>query len=85
MLHYIRLDYEKAILIFNRIIVKYPSLKNLDYVYYMKAICFYEQISHHGLDGQYNELALEYLNQVCRNFSYSIVLNIVFFYLKNYN
>ena len=69
--HYIRLDYEKAIVIFNRIIVKYPSLKNLDYVYYMKAICFYEQISHHGLDGQYNELALEYLNQVIQRFPQS--------------
>ena len=32
---YIRLDYESAIFKFNRIIKKYPSLKNIDYVYNM--------------------------------------------------
>jgi len=65
---YILLDYDSAILHFNRIINKYPSLKNIDYVYYMKALCFYEQISHEGLDGKFNDLALENLNQVIKRF-----------------
>ena len=56
---YILLDYDNAILKFSKIIKKYPSLKNMDYVYYMKAISHYEQISHEGLDGKFNYLALE--------------------------
>ena len=65
---YIRLDYDSAILKFRLITKKYPSLKNIDYVYYMKALCYYEQISHEGLDGEYNNLALKNLNQVINRF-----------------
>ena len=57
---YILLDYDSAIIHFSKIINKYPSLKNIDYVYYMKAICFYEQISHEGLDGAFNDLDAEF-------------------------
>ena len=67
-INYILLDYDTAIFQFSRIINKYPSLKNIDYVYYMKALCFYEQISHEGLDGKFNDLALENLDQVIRRF-----------------
>jgi len=67
-INYIILDYDTAIFQFSRIINKYPSLKNIDYVYYMKAICYYEQISHEGLDGQFNDLALENLDQVIQRF-----------------
>ena len=65
---YIILDYEAGIIKFSKIIKKYPSLKNLDYVYYMKALCYYEQITHEGLDGKFNELALINLNQVIKRF-----------------
>ncbi|MDB4861093.1 outer membrane protein assembly factor BamD [Alphaproteobacteria bacterium] len=67
-INYILLDYDLAIIHFSRIINKYPSLKNIDYVYYMKALCYYEQISHEGLDGKFNELALENLDQVIQRF-----------------
>jgi len=67
-INYIILDYDTAIFQFNRIINKYPSLKNIDYVYYMKALCFFEQISHEGLDGKFNDLALENLDQVIQRF-----------------
>ena len=67
-INYILLDYDTAIFQFSRIINKYPSLKNIDYVYYMKALCFYEQISHEGLDGKFNDLALENLDQVIQRF-----------------
>jgi len=66
--NYVLLDYDTAIFQFSRIINKYPSLKNIDYVYYMKALCFYEQISHEGLDGKFNDLALENLDQVIQRF-----------------
>ncbi len=65
---YSRLDYESAIIKFTKLIKKYPSLKNADYVYYMKALCYYEQISHESLDGKYNYLALENLNQVINRY-----------------
>ena len=67
-INYIILDYDSAIFQFSRIINKYPSLKNIDYVYYMKALCYYEQISHEGLDGKFNELALKNLDQVIQRF-----------------
>jgi outer membrane protein assembly factor BamD len=67
-INYIILDYDTAIFQFSRVINKYPSLKNIDYVYYMKALCYYEQIAHEGLDGKFNDLALENLNQVIQRF-----------------
>ena len=67
-INYIILDYDTAIFQFSRIINKYPSLKNIDYVYYMKALCYYEQISHEALDGKFNDLALENLDQVIQRF-----------------
>ena len=65
---YIKLDYDSAIFKFTKLIKRYPTLKNIDYVYYMIAQCYYEQISHEGLDGEYNNLALESLNQVINRF-----------------
>ncbi len=65
---YIKLDYDSAIFKFSKLIKKYPSLKNIDYVYYMLALSYYEQISHEGLDGEYNQLALDNLNQVISRF-----------------
>ena len=65
---YGKLNYDDAIYKFSRIINKFPSLKNIDYVYYMKAICYYEQISHESLDGENNYLALENFDQLITRF-----------------
>jgi len=65
---YTRMDYDSAIFKFTKLIKMYPSLTNLDYVYYMRALCYYEQISHEALDGEYNLLALENLQQVINRF-----------------
>jgi len=65
---YSYLNYDDAIYKFSSIINKYPSLKNIDYVYYMKALCYYEQISHEDLDGKNNYLALENLDQLIKRF-----------------
>ena len=65
---YIRLNYDESIYKFNKILIKYPSHKNLDYVYYMKAICYYEKISHEELDGSNNINALENFEQVLNRF-----------------
>ena len=65
---YLGLQYENAIFKFNRIIQKYPSHKNIDYVYYMKSICFFEQISTEQLDNNNNLQALENFNQILYRF-----------------
>ena len=38
------MDYDNAILNYKKIINKYPSHKDLDYIYYMIAMCNYEQL-----------------------------------------
>ena len=65
---YLQLDYENAILKFKRIVKRYPSHNRLDYIYYMIAMCNYEQIESHQLDGQYNEIAYNAFNQVILRF-----------------
>ena len=65
---YIKMDYDIAILNYKKIINKYPSHKDLDYVYYMIAMCNYEQLQNESLDGYYNELALNSFNQVIIRF-----------------
>ena len=65
---YIKMNYENAILNYRKIISKYPSHKDLDYVYYMIAMCNYEQLQNEALDGYYNEIALNSFNQVIKRF-----------------
>lgn len=61
---YVQMDYDSAILNYKKIINRYPSHKDLDYVYYMIAMCNYEQLQNEALDGYYNDLALNSFNQV---------------------
>ena len=65
---YAQMNYDEAIFKLNRIINRYPSHKNIDYAYYLKAICNFEQIESEYLDGSYNTEALESFNQVINRF-----------------
>ena len=65
---YVKMDYQKSILNYQRIIAKYPSHKDLDYFYYMIAMCNYEQLQNEALDGIYNKKALYSFNQVVTRF-----------------
>ena len=67
-INYVQMDYDNAILNYKKIINKYPSHKELDYIYYMIAICNYEQLQDEGLDGYFNDLALNSFQQVIRRF-----------------
>ena len=67
-INYIQMDYDNAILNYRRIINKYPSHKDLDYIYYMIAMCNYEQLQNEALDGYYNDLALNSFEQVIKRF-----------------
>ena len=65
---YIQMDYDYAILNYKKIINRYPSHKDLDYVYYMIAISYYEQLQDESLDGYFNDLALEAFDQLIKRF-----------------
>ena len=65
---YLNLNYESAIYKFDRIIKLYPSHKNIDYAYYMRAMCYFEQIENEELDGLYNELSLENFKEITNRF-----------------
>ena len=70
-IEYSNLNYDTAILQFDRVIKKYPSHKNIDYVYYMKALSYYEQINKETLDGNNNIQALDSFNQILNRFPQS--------------
>ena len=70
-IHYINLNYDDAILSFSRLITKYPAYTDIDYAYYMKAMCYYEQIENEELDGKMNHEALQSFNQIINRFPYS--------------
>lgn len=65
---YLKLEYSQAIYKFEKVIKQYPSHKNIDYAYYMKALCYYEQIENESLDGQYNILSLEIFSEIINRF-----------------
>ena len=67
-IEYAQLNYDEAIYKFDRVIKKYPSHKNIDYAYYMRAMCYFEQIKHESLDGTNNQEALENFNQIINRF-----------------
>jgi outer membrane protein assembly factor BamD len=67
-IHYANLDYDDAINKFNKIIKLYPSHKNIDYAYYMRAISYFEQIVNEELDGMKNQEALINFQQIINRF-----------------
>ena len=67
-IEYAQMNYDEAIFKLNRVINRYPSHKNIDYAYYLKAICNFEQIGNEYLDGSYNTEALDSFNQVINRF-----------------
>ena len=63
---YVQMNYDSAILNYRKIINKYPSHKDLDYLYYMIAMCNYEQLQNEALDGYYNQVALKSFNYLIK-------------------
>ena len=61
-------SYADALITLDRFIQLHPSNRDAPYAYYLKALSYYEQISHEGLDGKYNTLALKNLQQVINRF-----------------
>jgi outer membrane protein assembly factor BamD len=61
-------EYVDAVNALDRFIQLHPGNPDADYAYYLKALCYYEQISDVGRDQQMTQLALASLNEVVRRF-----------------
>ena len=66
--HYKNLKYDEAILALDRFIQLHPGEDNAAYAWYLRALCYYEQISDVRRDQKMTELALENLGQVVDRF-----------------
>ena len=60
--------YDDAILAADRFIQLHPGNKDIAYAYYVKAICYYIQITDVGRDQKVTELAVKALDDVVRRF-----------------
>jgi len=60
--------YDEAILAADRFIQLHPGHHDVAYAYYLKAICYYMQITDVGRDQKVTELALKSLDDVVRRF-----------------
>ncbi len=66
--HYQNNRYDDAIVALDRFIQLHPSNRDVAYAYYLKALCYYEQISDVQRDSKMTELALKSLDEVVRRF-----------------
>lgn len=60
--------YDDAVIALDRFINLHPSHRNVAYAYYLKALCYYEQISDVRRDQKNTQLALDALVEVVRRF-----------------
>jgi outer membrane protein assembly factor BamD len=60
--------YDSAVIALDRFINLHPSSPDAPYAYYLKALCYYEQISDVKRDQKMTELALESLKQLSVRF-----------------
>lgn len=66
--HYQDLKYDDAILALDRFIQLHPGSPDVDYAYYMRALCYYEQITDVRRDQKMTRQALDALQEVVRRF-----------------
>ena len=60
--------YDEAVLSLNRFIQLHPGHRDVPYAHYLKALCYYEQISDVARDQQMTERALEALEEIVRRY-----------------
>ena len=65
---YENLKYDDAIIAIDRFVELHPGHPNVDHAYYLKALCFYEQITDVRRDQAMTESALDALNTVITRF-----------------
>ena len=60
--------YDDAIIALDRFIQLHPGHRDIPYAYYLKALCYYEQISDVGRDQRITQQALDALSDVVKRF-----------------
>jgi outer membrane protein assembly factor BamD len=60
--------YDDAIIALDRFIAIHPSNRDIPYAFYLKSLCYYEQISDVGRDQKMTQLALKGLGQIIARF-----------------
>ena len=66
--HYQALQYDDAIIALDRFIQLHPGSEDIAYAYYMKGLCYYEQITDVGRDQRVTQQALDALGELTRRF-----------------
>jgi outer membrane protein assembly factor BamD len=66
--YYLDNKYDEAIISLDRFIQLHPSNRDIAYAHYLKALCYYEQISDVGRDQKMTRLALESLKELIVRF-----------------
>ncbi len=61
-------NYDQAIIAADRFVQLHPGNRDVAYAYYLKAICYYMQITDVGRDQKTTELALKSLDDIVRRF-----------------
>ncbi len=65
-------EYDEAVLVLDRFIQLHPGNRNTPYAYYLKALCYYEQISDVKRDQKMTEMALLSFEELLARFPKSI-------------
>lgn len=66
--YYKATEYDEAILAFDRFIELHPGSDEVDYAYYLKALCYYEQITDVARDQEMTDQALNAFDTLLRRF-----------------
>jgi outer membrane protein assembly factor BamD len=66
--HYQRIQYDDAIVALDRFIQLHPSNRDTPYAYYLKGLCYYEQISDVKRDQKMTQLALKSFEELLARF-----------------
>jgi outer membrane protein assembly factor BamD len=66
--HYIEFQYDDAIIALDRFVELHPGYKDVAYAYYLKALCYYDQVVDVGRDQKNTELAMQSLQEVVDRF-----------------
>jgi len=66
--NYIEYKYDDAIIALDRFVELHPGYKDVAYAYYLKSLCYYDQIVDVGRDQRSTELAMQSLQEVVDRF-----------------
>lgn len=69
--HYMRSRYDDAIIVLDRFLQLHPSNDATPYAYYLKALCYYEQISNVARDQKMTELAMQSFKEIITRYPHS--------------